>query len=125
MPPPDLPTVSIANATTTEGGDIVFTSSRSPRTIDGFLSIGYGTGTDSLPEGSMGAKKDDDYVPHHPAGANIQIGYGLSSVDLTFKTVDDDLVEGTEIFGIGLYHVRIRRQRFLLRNTNGNRHHQG
>ena len=51
----------------------------------------------------MGAKKDDDYVPHHPAGANIQIGYGLSSVDLTFKTVDDDLVEGTEIFAIGLY----------------------
>ena len=51
----------------------------------------------------MGAKKDDDYVPHHPAGANVQIGYGLSSIDLTFKTVDDDLVEGTEIFAIGLY----------------------
>ena len=80
----------------------MFTITISP-TIEGFLSIGYGTGTDSLPEGSMGAKKDDDYVPHHPAGANVQIGYGLSSVDLTFKTVDDDLVEGTEIFGIGLY----------------------
>ena len=51
----------------------------------------------------MGAKKDDDYVPHHPAGANVQIGYGLSSVELTFTTVDDDLVEGTEIFAIGLY----------------------
>ena len=97
-----LPTVSIANATTTEGGDIVFVITISP-TIDGFLSVGYGTGTDSLPPGSMGAKKDDDYVPHHPAGANVQIGYGQSSVELTFTTVDDDLVEGTEIFGIGLY----------------------
>ena len=90
-------------AWTTEGGDIVFTITISP-TIEGFLSIGYGTGIESLPPGSMGAKKDDDYVPHHPAGANIQIGYGLSSIDLTFKTVDDDLVEGTEIFAIGLYN---------------------
>ena len=98
-----LPTVSIANATTTEGGDIVFTITISP-TIEGFLSVSYGTGIESLPPGSMGAKKDDDYVPHHPAGANIQIGYGLSSIDLTFKTVDDDLVEGTEIFAIGLYN---------------------
>ena len=97
-----LPTVSISNATTTEGGDIVFVITISP-TIDGFLSVGYGTGTDSLPSGSMGARKDDDYVPHHPAGANVQIGYGQSSVELTFTTVDDDLVEGTEIFGIGLY----------------------
>ena len=97
-----LPTVSIANATTTEGGDIVFVITISP-TIDGFLSVSYGTGTDSLPAGSMGARKDDDYVPHHPAGANVQIGYGQSSVELTFTTVDDDLVEGTEIFGIGLY----------------------
>ena len=54
----------------------------------------------------MGAKKDDDYVPHHPAGADVQIGYGQSSVELTFTTVDDDLVEGTEIFGIGLYPSR-------------------
>ena len=97
-----LPTVSIANATTTEGGDIVFVITISP-TIDGFLSVGYGTGTDSLPAGSMGARKDDDYVPHHPAGANVQIGYGQTSVELTFTTVDDDLVEGTEIFAIGLY----------------------
>ena len=98
-----LPTVSIGPAWTTEGGDIVFTITISP-TIEGFLSIGYGTGIESLPPGSMGAKKDDDYVPHHPAGANVQIGYGLSSIDLTFKTVDDDLVEGTEIFAIGLYN---------------------
>ena len=97
-----LPTVSISNATTTEGGDIVFVITISP-TIDGFLSVSYGTGTDSLPSGSMGARKDDDYVPHHPAGANVQIGYGQSSVELTFTTVDDDLVEGTEIFAIGLY----------------------
>ena len=97
-----LPQVNIGPAWTTEGGDIVFTITISP-TIEGFLSIGYGTGIESLPPGSMGAKKDDDYVPHHPAGANIQIGYGLSSIDLTFKTVDDDLVEGTEIFAIGLY----------------------
>ena len=97
-----LPKVNIANATTTEGGDIVFVITISPP-IEGFLSVGYGTGTDSLPSGSMGAKKDDDYIPHHPAGADIQIGYGLTSVELTFTTVDDDLVEGTEIFGIGLY----------------------
>ena len=97
-----LPTVSIANATTTEGGDIVFVITISP-TIDGFLSVGYGTGIESLPPGSMGARKDADYVPHHPAGADVQIGYGQSSVELTFTTVDDDLVEGTEIFGIGLY----------------------
>ena len=97
-----LPQVNIGPAWTTEGGDIVFTITISP-TIEGFLSIGYGTGIESLPEGSMGAKKDDDYVPHHPAGARVQIGYGLSSIDLTFKTVDDDLVEGTEIFAIGLY----------------------
>ena len=97
-----LPTVSISNATTTEGGDIVFVITISP-TIDGFLSVGYGTGTDSLPSGSMGARKDDDYVPHHPAGANVQIGYGQTSIELTFTTVDDDLVEGTEIFAIGLY----------------------
>ena len=63
-----LPTVSIANATTTEGGDIVFVITISPP-IDGFLSVGYGTGIESLPAGSMGARKDDDYVPHHPAGA--------------------------------------------------------
>ena len=97
-----LPTVSISNATTTEGGDIVFVITISP-TIDGFLSVSYGTGTDSLPSGSMGARKDDDYVPHHPAGANVQIGYGQTSIELTFTTVDDDLVEGTEIFAIGLY----------------------
>ena len=97
-----LPTVSISNATTTEGGDIVFVITISP-TIDGFLSVSYGTGTDSLPPGSMGARKDDDYVPHHPAGANVQIGYGQTSIELTFTTVDDDLVEGTEIFAIGLY----------------------
>ena len=97
-----LPTVSISDATTTEGGDIVFVITISP-TIDGFLSVSYGTGIESLPPGSMGAKKDDDYVPHHPAGANVQIGYGQSSVELTFTTVDDDLVEGAEIFAIGLY----------------------
>ena len=97
-----LPTVSIRDATTTEGGDIVFVITISPP-IDGFLSVGYGTGIDSLPSGSMGAKKDDDYVPHHPAGADVQIGYGLTSVELTFTTVDDDLVEGTEKFAIGLY----------------------
>ena len=97
-----LPTVSIANASTTEGGDIVFVITISPP-IDGFLSVGYGTGIESIPTGSMGARKDDDYVPHHPAGADVQIGYGLSSVELTFTTVDDDLVEGTEIFAIGLY----------------------
>ena len=97
-----LPTVSIANATTTEGGDIVFVITISP-TIDGFLSVGYGTGIESLPAGSMGARKDDDYVPHHPAGADVQIGYGQTSIELTFTTVDDDLVEGTEIFAIGLY----------------------
>ena len=97
-----LPQVNIAPATTTEGGDIVFTITISP-TIDGFLSVGYGTGIESLPPGSMGAKKNDDYVPHHPAGADVQIGYGQSSVELTFTTVDDELVEGTEIFEIGLY----------------------
>ena len=97
-----LPTVSISDATTTEGGDIVFVITISP-TIDGFLSVGYGTGIESIPPGSMGAKKDDDYVPHHPAGADIQIGYGVTSIELTFTTVDDDLVEGTEIFAIGLY----------------------
>ena len=97
-----LPQVNIAPASTTEGGDIVFVITISP-TIDGFLSVGYGTGIESLPPGSMGAKKDDDYVPHHPAGADVQIGYGQSSVELTFTTVDDELVEGTEIFEIGLY----------------------
>ena len=97
-----LPQVNITPATTTEGGDIVFVITIYPP-IDGFLSVGYGTGTDSLPAGSMGARKDDDYVPHHPAGARIQIGYGLTSVELRFTTVDDDLVEGTEIFAIGLY----------------------
>ena len=101
-PPPRMPEVNIASASTTEGGDIVFVITISPP-IDGFLSVGYGTGTDSLPSGSMGARKDDDYVPHHPAGANVQIGYGQTSIELTFTTVDDDLVEGTEIFGIGLY----------------------
>ena len=97
-----LPVVSISDATTTEGGDIVFTITISP-TIDGFHRIGYGTGIEDLPPGSMGARKHDDYIPHHPAGAHIQIGYGLASVELTFTTVDDDLVEGTEIFEIGLY----------------------
>ena len=101
-PPPRMPEVNIASASTTEGGDIVFVITISPP-IDGFLSVGYGTGTDSLPSGSMGARKDDDYVPHHPAGANVQIGYGQTSVELRFTTIDDDLVEGTEIFGIGLY----------------------
>ena len=97
-----LPTVSIANATTTEGGDIVFTITISP-TIDGFYRIGYGTGIEDLPPGSRGARKDDDYIAHHPAGNIIQIGYGLASVELIFTTVDDELVEGTEIFEIGLY----------------------
>ena len=97
-----LPTVSIANATTTEGGDIVFTITISP-TIDGFHRIGYGTGIEDLPPGSRGARKDDDYIAHHPAGNIIQIGYGLASVELIFTTVDDELVEGTEIFEIGLY----------------------
>ena len=97
-----LPQVNIAPATTTEGGDIVFVITISPP-IDGFLSVGYGTGIESLSPGSMGAKKDDDYVPHHPAGADVQIGYGQSSVELTFTTIDDELVEGTEIFGKGLY----------------------
>ena len=97
-----LPTVSIANATTTEGGDIVFIITISP-TIDGFHRIGYGTGIEDLPPGSRGARKDDDYIAHHPAGNIIQIGYGLASVELIFTTVDDELVEGTEIFEIGLY----------------------
>ena len=50
---------------TTEGGDIVFVITISPP-IDGFLSVGYGTGIDSIPSGSMGARKDYDYIPHHP-----------------------------------------------------------
>ena len=97
-----LPQVNIGPAWTTEGGNIVFTITISP-TIEGFRRIGYGTGTEDLPPGSMGARKGDDYFAHHPAGANVQIGYGLSSVDLTFETIDDDLVEGTEIFEIGLH----------------------
>ena len=100
--PPRMPEVNIASASTTEGDDIVFIITISPP-IDGFRHVGYGTGTDSLPAGSMGAKKGADYHFHHPGGALVQIGYGQTSVELRFTTIDDDLVEGTEIFGIGLY----------------------
>ena len=51
----------------------------------------------------MGAKKDDDYVHITRQGQTSRSATGLSSIDLTFKTVDDDLVEGTEIFAIALY----------------------
>ena len=121
-----LPIVSIAPASATEGDDIVFIITISPP-IDGFRRVGYGTGIESLPSGSMGAKKDADYVPHHPSGALVQIGYGLTSVELRFTTIDDDLVEGTELFGIGLYPSNDEGTAFSYgtRNTERDRHHQG
>ena len=97
-----LPIVSIAPASATEGDDIVFIITISSP-IEGFQRVDYGTGPQAIPSGSMGAKKDADYVPHHPAGALVQIGYGATSVELRFSTVDDDLVDGTELFAIGLY----------------------
>ena len=97
-----LPVVSIAPASTTEGQDIVFTVTISPP-ISGFRRLSYGTGSDSIPSGSKAATAGTDYVTPHPASKVIQIGYGLTSVEIRFSTIDDDLVEGTEVFGIGLY----------------------
>ena len=97
-----LPVVSIAPASTTEGQDIVFTVTISPP-ISGFRRLSYGTGSDSIPSGSKAATAGTDYVTPHTASKVIQIGYGLTSVEIRFRTIDDDLVEGTEVFGIGLY----------------------
>ena len=97
-----LPVVSIASASTTEGQDIVFTVTISPP-ISGFRRLSYGTGSDSIPSGSKAATAGNDYVTPHPASKVIQIGYGLTSVEIRFRTIDDDLVEGTEVFGIGLH----------------------
>ena len=97
-----LPIVSIASASTTEGQDIVFTVTISPP-ISGFRRLSYGTGSDSIPSGSKAATAGTDYVTPHTASKVIQIGYGLTSVEIRFRTIDDDLVEGTEVFGIGLY----------------------
>ena len=97
-----LPVVSIASASTTEGQDIVFTVTISPP-ISGFRRLSYGTGSDSIPSGSKAATAGTDYVTPHTASKVIQIGYGLTSVEIRFRTIDDDLVEGTEVFGIGLY----------------------
>ena len=97
-----LPVVSIASASTTEGQDIVFTVTISPP-ISGFRRLSYGTGSDSIPSGSKAATAGTDYVTPHTASKVIQIGYGLTSVEIRFSTIDDDLVEGTEVFGIGLY----------------------
>ena len=97
-----LPVVSIASASTTEGQDIVFTVTISPP-ISGFRRLSYGTGSDSIPSGSKAATAGTDYVTPHTASKVIQIGYGLTSVEIRFRTIDDDLVEGTEVFGIGLH----------------------
>ena len=97
-----LPVVSIASASTTEGQDIVFTVTISPP-ISGFRRLSYGTGSDSIPSGSKAATAGNDYVTPHTASKVIQIGYGLTSVEIRFRTIDDDLVEGTEVFGIGLH----------------------
>ena len=97
-----LPVVSIAPASTTEGQDIVFTVTISPP-ISGFRRLSYGTGSDSIPSGSKAATAGTDYVTPHTASKVIQIGYGLTSVEIRFSTIDDDLVEGTEVFAIGLH----------------------
>ena len=96
-----LPIVTIQPASTTEGQDIVFTVSIS-RPISGFQNLYYETGSSSVPSGSKAATADKDYVTPHAASKVIQIGYGLTEVEIRFSTIDDDLVEGTEIFGIGL-----------------------
>ena len=97
-----LPVVSIAPASTTEGQDIVFIVTISPP-IEGFRRLSYGTGSDSIPSGSKAATAGTDYVTPHTASKIIQIDYGLTSVEIRFSTIDDDLVEGTEVFEIGLH----------------------
>ena len=97
-----LPIVTIRPASTTEGEDIVFTVGIS-RPIPGFRLLFFGTGTRSIPPGSRAAIKGEDYRAPHPSVSAIQIGYGRTSAEIRLSTIDDDLVEGTEVFGIALY----------------------
>ena len=97
-----MPVVTIEPAATREGQDIVFTV-RIVRPTDGFQSLYYGTGSSSLPPRSRAATDGEDYVTPHPASKVIQIGYGQRTAEIRFSTIDDDLVEGTEMFRIGLY----------------------
>ena len=97
-----MPVVTIEPAATREGQDIVFTV-RIVRPTDGFQSLYYGTGSSSLPPRSRAATDDEDYVTPHPASKVIQIGYGQRTAEIRFSTIDDDLVEGTEMFRIVLY----------------------
>ena len=97
------PVVTIQSelASAVEGQDIVFTVTISDP-IPGNQPLYFGTGIKSIPADSKGAGEWDYRAPR-AAVSYIQIGYGVSSAEIRLSTIDDDLIEGTEMFGIGIF----------------------
>ena len=97
------PTVTIENATAVEGEDIVFVINIWPpagvRTpvFFGIDAVGHYPPTDDT------ATKGVDFLAPHPAGFSILLPYGATTAEVRLSTIDDDLVEGTEEFGIGIH----------------------
>ena len=94
-------TIQSEGASAVEGQDIVFTVTISDP-IPGNQPLYFGTGIKSIPADSKGAGEWDYRAPR-AAVSYIQIGYGVSSAEIRLSTIDDDLIEGTEMFGIGIF----------------------
>ena len=94
-------TIQSGPASAVEGQDIVFTVTISDP-IPGNQPLYFGMGIKSIPADSRGAGEWDYRAPH-AAVSYIQIGYGVSSAEIRLSTIDDDLIEGTEVFGIGIF----------------------
>ena len=97
------PTVTIENATAVEGEDIVFViniwppaGARTP-VFFGIDVPGHYPPTDDT------ATRGVDFLAPHPAGFSILLPYGATTAEVRLGTIDDDLVEGTEEFGIGIH----------------------
>lgn len=91
---PPVPTLSINNASGTEGSAVVFTVTRSGST-SGTDTVQYATGTTGT------ATSGSDYTPISPA-QTLTFAPAVTTHTISVSTIQDSLVEGNETFFVNL-----------------------
>ena len=96
---PGVPSLTIEDASATEGSDVVFTVTLSQASADD-VSVGYST-TDGTATSDTNDVDGADYTPP-AAGATLNIASGETSGLISIVTVDDSVIEGDETFELTL-----------------------
>ncbi|MBN8455469.1 VWD domain-containing protein [Accumulibacter sp.] len=94
---PTPPVVSIADASTTEGGSLVFVVSLDKADA---ANETRGTYTIAFSPAAIGAASPDDLVPQTPITRDFVIPAGQTSTTIVLDTVNDLIIEGPESFSV-------------------------